>query len=305
MGTSPCLGASMLVLAALAPPQPRTLQIEVEAPPTLTGVASRVRDEVPDLQSIQTLLGDVALPSRVRIVLAEEQSQAGRSVPTWVSGYALPAIDTIVLFPTRVPSYPDRNLPTLLAHELAHLLVDHGAGGRELPRWFNEGVATVAAREWGLEDSARFAAAVIGPGPGNLREVDEGFVRDAGQVSRSYALSAAVVRHLLRRGGQDAVARLLSRVRRGEPFETAFERTAGLPLAAFETDFFGREVFWRTWVPFLSSSAALWMLITSLALLAIWRRRRLDAAQRALWEAEEDLPPVDPEPSSEPREWIH
>jgi hypothetical protein len=174
-----------------------------------------------------------------------------------------------------------------------------------MPRWFEEGVATVAAREWGLEDSARFAAAVIGPGPGSLKAVDEGFVRDAGQVSRSYALSSALVRHLLRRSGEDAIARILARVRRGEPFDVAFERTSVLPLGRFEHDFFGREVFWRTWVPFLSSSAALWMLITSLALLAIWRRRRLDAAQRTAWEEEEGVPARPPDEPPERHEWVH
>ncbi|MCU0291383.1 MAG: hypothetical protein MUF10_05255 [Thermoanaerobaculaceae bacterium] len=293
------------LLAGAAAAQPPAMRIEVEAPPTLAGVATRVAAEVPDLQGVQALLGDAPLPARVRVVLAEQDSPEGRSAPTWVSGYALPAIDTIVLFPARVPAYPDRNLPTLLAHELAHLLVDHAAGGHRMPRWFEEGVATVAAREWGLEDSARFAAAVIGPGPGTLRAVDEGFVRDAGQVARSYALSSALVRHLLRRSGKDAIARILARVRQGEPFDVAFERTSGLPLGSFEQDFFGREVFWRTWVPFLSGSAALWMLITALALLAIWRRRRLDAAQRAAWEAEEGVPALPPDEPPDRREWVH
>lgn len=302
------IGASIVLaalLASAAAARPPAMQIEVHAPPSLAGVAARVEAEVPDLRSVQTLLGDIPLPARVRVVLAEQDSEEGRSAPTWVSGYALPAIDTIVLFPARVPAYPDRNLPTLLAHELAHLLVDHAAGGRRMPRWFEEGVATVAAREWGLEDSARFAAAVIGPGPGSLTAVDDGFLQDAGQVARSYALSSALVRHVLRRGGPDAIARILARVRGGDPFERAFERAAGLPLDAFGRDFFGREVFWRTWVPFLSSSAALWMLITGLALLAIWRRRRLDAAQRAAWEEEEAVPALPPDEPPERREWIH
>lgn len=297
------VASSLLAAAALA--QPQALRIEVDAPPTLAGVAARIRTEMPDLQGVQALLGDVPLPARVRVILAEQESEEGRSAPTWVSGYALPALDTIVLFPARVPAYPDRNLPTLLAHELAHLLVDHAAGGHRMPRWFQEGVATVAAREWGLEDSARFAAAVIGPGPGSLKAVDDGFVRDAGQVARSYALSSALVRHLLRRSGKDAIARILARVRQGQPFDVAFERTSGLPLGSFEQDFFGREVFWRTWVPFLSGSAALWMLITALALLAIWRRRRLDAAQRAAWEEEEGVPALPPDEPPERREWIH
>lgn len=277
--------------------------LEVEAPPGLQAAAARVRAAAPDLAPVLELLGEPPLPGRVRIVLAEESSELASRVPSWVAAYAVPSLDTIVVFPARTPTYPDRNLSTLLAHELAHLLVFRASGGARLPRWFEEGVATVAAREWGLEDGARFAAAVIGPGPESLAEVERAFTLDPGQVARSYALSAALVRYLLRLGGPDAVAVLLGQVRRGETFEAAFLRTAGRPLDRFEADFFGDEVFWRTWVPFLSSTAALWMLITGLALVAIWRRRQRDAELRARW-AEEETVAAEPLPlEDDPKRW--
>lgn len=276
--------------------------VEVEAPPSLQTSAARVRAAVPDLANVLELLGEPHAPARVRLVLAEESSELASRAPSWVAGYALPSLDTIVVFPTRTPSYPDDSLSTLLAHELAHLLVFRASGGARLPRWFDEGVATVAAREWGLEDGARFAAAVIGPGPSSLAEVERGFALDPGRVARSYAVSAALVRYLLRLGGPQAVSVLLGRVRSGESFEAAFLRTTGRPLARFETDFFGDEVLWRTWVPFLSSTAALWMLITGLALVAIWRRRQRDAEIRAHWAEEEAMPEPLP-PESDPRNW--
>ncbi|MGV8041224.1 MAG: peptidase MA family metallohydrolase [Thermoanaerobaculaceae bacterium] len=276
--------------------------LEIEAPPGLEAAAARVRAATPDLAPVLELLGEPPAPARVRVVLAEESSELAARVPSWVAAYALPSLDTIVVFPARTPTYPDRNLPTLLAHELAHLLVFRASGGAPLPRWFEEGVATVAAREWGLEDGARFAAAVIGPGPESLAEVERAFTLDPGRVARSYALSAALVRYLLRLGGPDAVAVLLAQVRRGSTFEEAFLRTAGRPLDRFEADFFGEEVLWRTWVPFLSSTAALWMLITGLALVAIWRRRQRDAEMRARW-AEEEVPPEPVPPENDPRRW--
>lgn len=297
------LWAAVSALAVLRPAAAATLTIEVEAPPSLAAAAARVRGANPDLEGVLRMLGEPATPLRVRVVLAEEDSELAARVPSWVSAYAVPQLDTIVLFPARTPSYPVRNLPVLLTHELAHILVFRATGGARLPRWFEEGVATVAAREWGLEDGARFAAAVIGPGPDTLAEVERGFSLAPGQVARSYAISASLVRYLLRLAGPDAVAILLGRIQAGESFETAFLRTSGRPLDRFEAEFFGDEVLWRTWVPFLSSSAALWMFITGLALLAIHRRRQRDAAIRARW-AEEEAPPVPPLSSpDDPRTW--
>ncbi|HPC83996.1 MAG TPA: hypothetical protein P5234_11640 [Thermoanaerobaculaceae bacterium] len=302
----PRRGAGRLAAAALAvslaSAADAELAIEIEAPERLQPAAARTRAAVPDLAAMLELLGGPPTPVRVRIVLAEEGSEPAGRVPSWVAAYAVPPLDTIVVFPARTPTYPDRNLPTLLAHEIAHLLVFRASGGARLPRWFEEGVATVGAREWGLEDGARFAAAVLGPGPKTLEEVERGFALDPPRVARSYALSAALVRYLLRLAGPDAVAVLLARVRRGESFETAFLRTAGRPLVRFEADFFGDEVIWRTWVPVLSSTAALWTLITGLALVAIWRRRRRDAEIRARWAEEESAP--EPGPAEEdPRRW--
>ena len=59
----------------------------------------------------------------------------------------------IVLLPERVPSYPDSSLDDVLLHETAHVLVARAAGGRPLPRWFQEGMAMIAGRSWGRDDS--------------------------------------------------------------------------------------------------------------------------------------------------------
>ena len=84
----------------------------------------------------------------------------------------------------------------LLRHEVAHVMVEEAAGGKPVPRWLNEGIATVAARQWGLEDRARYAAAVIGRGPKSTLQLDRAFRQSAGEVRRAYALSAGFVRFL-------------------------------------------------------------------------------------------------------------
>jgi hypothetical protein len=281
--------------------------LQVEAPPELAHQAAAVRAlETSDWASLFDLVGLAGAGPPVRVVLATERSEAARNVPSWVSGYAVPELGTVVLFPGRVPSYPDRNLETLLHHEIAHLLLARAAGGGAVPRWFNEGVATVAAREWGVEDGARVALATIGRGPRSLSDVNMAFSGDTASASRGYAVSAALVRYLLRRYGEEAVGRILARVSRGAGFDEAFEGTTGENVGTFARGYFGRETLWSTWVPFVTSTTVLWMAITLLALLAIKRRRERDAAIREAWAEEErrvlsaDTPP---RPEDDPGRW--
>jgi hypothetical protein len=262
--------------------------LRVEAPPGLERQAAAVRVlGEGEFSSVLDLVGLAAPGAPIRVVLVPEGSRLATNAPSWASGYAVPALDAIVLFPARVPSYPDRNLEVLLRHEIAHLLLARAAGLARVPRWFDEGVATVAAREWGVEDGARVALATIGRGPRSLREVDASFSGDAAAASRGYAVSAALVRYLLRRHGDSAVARILAAVSRGSDFDGAFEVATGEALAEFARSYFRRETLWNSWIPFVSSSTVLWMAITLLALLAVKRRRERDVAMREAWAEEE------------------
>jgi hypothetical protein len=242
-----------------------------------------------DFSEVLHLTGMTGFADPIRVMLVPESSQLARDTPGWVSGYARGSDDLIVLFPARVRSYPDRNLRTLLHHEVAHVLVAQAARGRPVPRWFNEGVATVAAREWGLEDRARFAAAVIGRGPSTTRELDASFRGSGDEVRRAYALSAAFIRFMQQRYGSLAPAEVLAGLADGLDFETAFSRATGDPIGRAEQIFFEEDAFWNTWVPFLTSSGALWMAITALALFAIHRRRVRSQRILEQWEAEEQL----------------
>jgi hypothetical protein len=170
---------------------------------------------------------------------------------------------------------------------VAHVLVARAARGGPVPRWFDEGVATVAARQWGLEDRARLTLAVIGHNPSSTRDLERGFSGDRDDVIRSYALSAAFVRSLRRRFGPDVTAHILAAVPSSRTFDQAFRRATGETLATAEREFFRRQLVWSAWVPFLTSTTALWMGITLLALVAIRRRRERSAALRARWEREE------------------
>jgi hypothetical protein len=261
----------------------------VEAPPALRHAAARVRAVEPRaFAEIMSLLGlaDPGPPILVR--LEPEGAGPALAVPPWIAGFALPDAATVVLFPARAPSYPDSSLDDLLRHEVAHVLTARAAGGRPLPRWFDEGLAMIAGGTWGADDHARFLLELmVEPGVG-LARLDRRFAGSQQQVAGAYAVAGAFVRDMVQLHGAGAPGRILAAVAAGAPFPKAFQAGTGTALEVAETEFWRRHSLQR-WLPLATSSTALWLGITLLALAAARRRRRRDAALRALWE-EEDSP---------------
>jgi len=259
----------------------------VEAPADLRAVARRLDGWQPErLAGFQQLIGlDDAGPA-IRVVLATEESVVAIGAPAWIAGYAR-GDGLIVLFPARVPVYPNASLDELLGHEVAHVLVARAAGGRLVPRWFNEGLAMLAEEGWSWGDRSRAALALMRSEDGGLALLDGKFAGSRAEVSGAYALSAAIVRSFVQRYGRAMPAGVLARVARGEGFGEAFLTTTGVALAEAEHDFWRRHVIWHRWLPFVGSSATLWIGVTLLALVAILRRRARDRALAEKWEAEE------------------
>ena len=286
--------------AATAVDLPRLI---VEAPPELRAQATAVRDlDTQRLEIASRLTGLQAPQPPIRVTLAAEGSPPATAVPGWVSGYAYGALGRVVLLPERTPDYPDGSLEELLLHELTHVLVARAAGGRPVPRWFNEGLAMMAAGPWSLEDRTRLTLAMVRRSERPLAEIDRLFAGQPGEVRRAYALSGALVRDIVLQHGRPAPRRILAAVGRGQTFPEAFRSTTGTTLPAATRSFWQRYSFWYRWVPILGSSFTLWLLIILLSFLAWWRKRRKVAALQRTWDEEEAAVATGPE---EPPPLIH
>ena len=144
----------------------------------------------------------------------------------------------------------------------------------------------IAGRSWGFDDRTRLTLALLVDRPVSLASLDNRFGGGAAEVNRSYAVAGSFVRDLLERYGPEAAPAVLAGVARGLPFEAAFYTATGTTLASAEDSFWSRQTLWYRWVPVLTSSVTLWLLITFLSF-GPARRRRRDAAQRRQWEEEE------------------
>lgn len=284
------------ILVAASAPAAAPPVLVVEAPPRLAAVAETVRRINPEsLRPAMRLVGrtDAGQPlPPIRVVLEPESSPTALSTPAWVSGFAATGDGrppVVVLLAERVPRYPDGSLVELVQHEVTHVLIAQVAGNRPLPRWFHEGLAMAASRGTGLQDRTRVALAVLVEGRLPLADLDAAFAAGPPATYRAYALSLDFVDDLLRRHGDGVAAAILAGVARDEPFADAFAAAAGSTLAEVEASYWRRRTLWNRWVPVLTSSAALWIAITMLALAAFRRRAVRDAALRTRWDQEEQL----------------
>ncbi len=263
-------------------------ELHFEAPVRLTSQAEQLSDlDRAPLLATMDLLGLENPGPPIRVVLAPEDTPAARRAPSWAVAYAVSGAGLVVLIPSRVPAYPDRSLETVLHHEIAHVLISRAAGHHGVPRWFNEGLAVHAAREWQLEDRARVSLATFRRGGITLAELDRRFQAGAHSAAGAYALSAAFVRYVVDRHGALVTARIFDHLADGRTFGDAYHHATGASLSADESRFWRHLDLWSKWVPLLGSSTTLWMLITTLALWAFKRRRERDAQQLEVWDLEE------------------
>lgn len=240
-----------------------------------------------ELGTIVQLVGlDDAGPP-IRVVLAPEDSELARATSSWIAGFADGAAGTVVLFPSRSVRYPHDSLEDVLRHEVAHVLIVRAAGGRAVPRWFNEGLAVVAERAWQFEDRWQLAWALVSADQVPMDEVNHLFQAGPSGAGRAYVLASAFVRHIIETHGAAVPARILGAVANGASFDVAFEQATGRSLDSAERTFHAELTSWTRRLPLLTSPLVLWMIVTLLALFAISVRRRRSAERRRTW-SEED-----------------
>jgi len=267
--------------------------LEIEAPPELAAVRMRLQAISPvRFGDVAEFLGVAEAGSVIRVILAPENSELARNVVPWISGFAVPESNLVVMFPARSPGYPDNTLEDVLRHEVAHVLIWRASAGRPVPRWFNEGLAMEVERERRFQDQTQLLYQLLTGGRMDLQQLDHLFSGRQNDQTRAYALSGALVHDLVQRHGQTACREILMRVHQGTPFEIAFGTVTGSTPSQAESEFWQRQRIWTSWVPIVTSSTTLWLAVTMLAILAIYMRRRRNRQMEEEW-AKEDEPDVE------------
>ena len=269
---------SQLVLGDISP------QFIFEAPEALEPLATRLEGMNPaSLQHIMDFMGLQHPGPPIIVILAPNGSPLAQEAPAWMSGYAMGHASTIVLFTDRTLTYPNDSLNDVFLHEVAHILAHRAAGELPLPRWFDEGLAMMAARSWDLEDRARLVWAMVSGTEVSLNELNSLFVSDDTSVRRAYVLAHAFTLDLLEHTRVDVPKQILAKVRQGLSFPEAFAQSTFMTLSQAEEEFWSRQTLWNRWVPVATSSGMVWLTITLLAFWAFTKQRRRSAAIKKQW----------------------
>jgi hypothetical protein len=175
--------------------------------------------------------------ARVTVAIAADERQfrqlIGPTVPEWGTAVAFPHANRIVMQGRRAGARAGDPLE-VLRHELAHLAL-HETLGDLPPRWFDEGYASYAAREWSREDALRTNLALVVRGTPTLEELERWFRGGTSRAEAAYALSYRAVAELAELDRQRGLTVLFREWERTGKLDTAIRGAYGLTLAGFET----------------------------------------------------------------------
>ena len=178
----------------------------------------------------------------VLIALAPDAARfrawAGPNAPEWGAALAFPDSRRIVMQGSGAGS--DAGDPqVVLRHELAHLAL-HEQLGDKPPRWFDEGYASLAAREWKREDALSANVALALRGAPTLDELEQSFSGGSAAAQSAYALSYRAVADLASLDPQRGLTLFFQYWKEGTSMDVAVRRAFGMTLDGFEKEYQSR-----------------------------------------------------------------
>lgn len=234
-----------------------------------------LRREIP---LVEGRLG-LAIADTVTFVITPDEREWGRvtaGAPLWANGIAFAERGVAVLKSPRF-GLPYGPLGSTAVHEYVHLLLHTEAGGADLPRWLDEGLAQVLAGQIWYRDDAILGRAVTWGRLHSLRQIEWLMsMRDA-EARQGYAESAVAVQLLDSRFGMAGLANLIHVVRQGGDFDQAFATIFGMPPGQFDREY--QDYIRGAYRFSIFSDTELWIsgLFVILVLgagFAAWRKRR-------------------------------
>jgi hypothetical protein len=218
---------------------------------------------------------------RVVIALAPDRRRfvewTGGAAPEWGAAVAFPQGRRIVM-QGRDAGRDAGDPLEVLRHELAHLALHEFLEGRA-PRWFDEGYASFAAREWRREDVLAANLALLIRGAPTFERLDQDFEGGAGRAGTAYALAFRAVADLAELHPRGDLTPFLTAWRTSGSLERAIRSSYGLTLNGFE-DRWRTRIRRRYGVLALAGNFTLAMAVLALILFPVHGMRRRRTRER-------------------------
>jgi tetratricopeptide (TPR) repeat protein len=191
----------------------------------------RARQVVERLEASHRRIGDTlgVYPTQPIVVVLYTREQFGDI--TRLAPWSAAAYDGRIRVPLRTALDDPDELDRVLSHEFVHAIVAM-LGGRTVPAWVNEGLATVFEPAGVADAEATLAGAAARPALSTLHQSFTGFSRRDAEIA--YASAALAVQRLIEQRGASAVVALLKDLARGAPFASAFQQRIAMRYEDFE-----------------------------------------------------------------------
>ena len=227
---------------------------------------------------------------RVLIAVAPDAARfrtwVGPKAPEWGAAIAFPESRRIVMQGRRGASDAGDPLE-VLRHELAHMALHERLGNRP-PRWFDEGYASVAAREWRREDVLAANVALALKGTPSLDELEDGFRGGSVAAQSAYALSYRAVTELASLDPERGLTLFFQYWAGGSTLDRSMRQAFGLTLSGFEKEFQRRTSRRYGGLALFADLSIAMLVLTALLLPFLFARRARDRRRlRAMVAADE------------------
>jgi hypothetical protein len=265
-------------LSPVAPIRLDTGRVTVVYYPSEARLARTIVDRVINADSFP---GIPRPKARILVALAPDDRRfrewVGPYAPEWGAAVAFPGSNRIIMQGSSAGSGAGDPIETF-RHELAHLAL-HEAMGDLPPRWFDEGYASWAAREWSREDILATNLGLAWRGMPTLEKLDERFEHGSTSAQEAYALAYRAVADLAALGGEQGLEPLLASWKEQRSLEKAIRLTYGITLTDFEEKWQSRTKLRYGALALVSSLAAAGVLVSLILLPLVLARRRRDRAR--------------------------
>jgi len=208
-----------------------------------------------------------------------QEIQPSGQIPSWSIGVAYPRLNLIII---KSPKRGNIELRKVFIHELTHIFVGRAFKGREeAPRWLDEGLAMYESKEWDLSRVSTMTRAVLTDSLIPLSEITRRFPQEAEGAELAYSESFYLISFLVSRYGKGRFHRFIWVYGGGKALEEVLMEVYGISLEELEDEWKNYLKLRFSWIPIITSSTALWFLVTIAFIIAYLRRRR---AKRLKWE---------------------
>jgi len=218
-----------------------------------------------------------------------QNAQPAKTIfPESVIGTAYHKQSLMVLKSPRAVTNTPINLRKTFIHELTHILLGQAFTLEEqhVPRWLNEGVAMYESREWSFDRVVTMTQAVLTDSLLPLADLTHTFPRDKKNLELAYCQSFYLISFLVSEYGTQKFHNFIRSYSKEKVLEDVRLKIYGINLYELERRWHQTLKMRFSWIPLLTSSIALWFMITVIFLWSYVRKKKNVQLTLKNWEEE-------------------